>query len=244
MTVNPDRGFRPGLWPTIFTIFGLVLLVGLGTWQIQRLAWKTDLLADIAQRSAADPVPLPAELDDLTRWRYRPVTVTGRFDHAAEMAVHAGRGYHIITPLIRLDGGSPVLVVRGEVPPDGRDPDSRPDGQESGVVSVTGIVRLPSRPGLFVPKNDPQANLWYWRDLPAMAAHAGLQRVAPVFVEATQTAKGGWPRGGVTNYTISNNHLSYVITWYGLALALLAIYLVFGWRRPPSETGAKTGVKR
>ncbi|RMD89655.1 MAG: SURF1 family protein [Alphaproteobacteria bacterium] len=226
-----SRRFRPGIGASVLTLLGLALLIGLGTWQLQRLAWKQALLAEIAARTTAAPVTLPARIAEPQDWRYRRVTVSGHFDHAHEMLIAAGRGWQVITPLLR-DGAPAVFVVRGFVPEAKRSPDARPEGQISGGATVTGIVRLaPSRKGWFTPENVPAAGRWYWRDLDAMARAAGLGEVLPVFVEAEASAPGGWPQGGVTRLDIPNHHLQYALTWYALALVLLVIYILAGVRR-------------
>ncbi len=229
--VRIRRRFRPGVGATILTLVGLAVLVALGTWQVERLAWKRALLSEIAARTAAAPVPLPARIADPEAWRYRRVRVTGRFDHAHEMLLAAGRGWQVITPLLR-DGAPAVLVVRGFVPADKRAPESRMAGQLKGELTLTGIVRLaPSRKGWFTPANDPAAGRWYWRDRDAMARAAGLAAVAPVFVEAEASAPGGWPQGGVTRLDIPNRHLQYALTWYALAVVLAVIYVIAGMKR-------------
>ncbi|MFQ5346869.1 MAG: SURF1 family protein [Rhodothalassiaceae bacterium] len=230
-TPRNKRRFRPGFGASVCTLVGLALLIGLGTWQLQRLAWKRALLSEIAARTTAAPVALPAVIADPEDWRYRRVTISGHFDHAHEMLVAAGRGWQVITPLLR-DDAPAVLVVRGFVPEAKRSPDARPMGQIAGQVSVTGIVRLaPSRKGWFTPENVPAEGRWYWCDLDAMARAAGLVEVLPVLVEAEASAPGGWPQGGVTRLDIPNRHLQYALTWYALALVLLVIYILAGVRR-------------
>lgn len=120
----------------------LAILVGLGTWQVQRLQWKTALIAEREARLAAEPVPLPAVIDDPDSYNFRPVTVTGRFLHEHELYL-AGRnkgrrpGYGVVTPLERPDG-QVILVDRGWVPMELKDPATRPEGQIEGVVTIAG----------------------------------------------------------------------------------------------------------
>ena len=232
MTKKMERiRFRPGIGATILTLLGLAGLVALGNWQLERLAWKRALLAEIAERTTAEPVPLPARIADPEAWRYRRVVLEGRFDHAHEMLLAAGRGWQVITPLLR-DGAPAVLVVRGFVPEDRRAPANRRAGQVEGVQTLTGIVRLaPSHRSWVTPENMPAAGRWYWRDREAMARAAGLAAVAPVFVEADESAPGGWPQGGVTRLDIPNRHLQYALTWYALAAILAVIYVIAGVKR-------------
>lgn len=227
---------RPTLAISLVTLVALAILIGLGTWQLQRLHWKTDLLARIAAHRDAAPVPLPADIADLADWDYRPVTVTGHFlDPQMPLAgrQHAGAlGYQLVVPLERADGTGFVLVNRGWVPVDKLDPATRPDPAAAGEVMVTGLARVPPEPGWLAPANQPERNLWYSVDIAAMAAHAYLSRTAPVVVEAGPTPEGDLPIGGQTVVNIPNNHLQYVFTWYAFAVVLAGIFIAYHWRRP------------
>ncbi|TSD88174.1 SURF1 family protein [Mycobacterium sp. KBS0706] len=229
------RRFRPEFWPTVFLVPALALMLGLGIWQLERLAWKTDLIDRIEHGLAAPPAPLPTETDP--SFDYRHVTITGRFDaaHAFRLLarVHDGAaGIQVVTPLLRADGGPAVLVNRGWVP---LGPDGKPtafDPPPDGTVTVEGVARRPLPQGWMQPDNSPATNEWFWTDLPAMAAAAGLERAAPVVVE--QAAGPDRPRppiGGQTNIDLPNNHLEYAITWFSFAFMLVAIYLLHHLRR-------------
>jgi surfeit locus 1 family protein len=244
-----SRRFRPTFWPTVLTIAALALLLGLGTWQLQRLSWKTALIDTVRTRMAAAPVPMPATIDDPAAWSFRPVRVEGRFLHEGELFVAPrtmdGRlGYDVLTPLVRTDAAAPgqvVMVDRGWIPEDRRDPSTRPDSRPSGTVAVEGVLRAPAPRGWFQPENDPGGNLWFWTDLPAMAGAAGVDRatVAPVILQAGPGDADRLPVGGLPSVDIPNNHLQYALTWYGLAAALLAIYLA--WHRRLAESGGRRG---
>lgn len=222
--------FRPGLWPTILTLAGLAVLVWLGVWQLDRLAWKRQLLSEIEERMSAPAVRLPEAVTDPLRWRYRRVAVTGEFLHERELFRFVGGKWHVITPLIR-DAGAPVLMVRGWVDDERRERGARQAGLVAGPVTVTGVVRVPEEPGPLVPANDPQANVWYSVDPVAMATAAGLDRVASVLVDAEETPPGGWPKGAVTRVEMPNDHLEYALTWFSLAAVLAGIYVAFGVSR-------------
>jgi surfeit locus 1 family protein len=223
---------RPLLWPTLFTVPAILVLIGLGTWQLQRLEWKLGLIANIESRTGLAPIPLPANATlDAEALEYRPVAVRGRFRHASEMHLIAASrrgnsGYQVITPLDRADGGT-VLINRGWVPKEKKDPASRPEGQVAGEVAVTGLVRKPWHQGWFVPDNNAERNIWFFGDAAAMARHAGIE-APPLFVEADATANpGGLPLGGQTRLNIPNDHLGYALTWYGFAVVLAVIYVVY-----------------
>ena len=235
MSDGARRGFRPTLWPTVTTAVFLVILVLLGNWQVRRLAWKTALLHEIAEHMAAPPAPFPDIVQNPEDWAYRRVTATGVFDYAHEMYLFApgpkgGTGYQVIVPLKRTDKPA-VLVNRGWVPTSLKDPATRMAGQISGEVTVTGLIRGSGRANIFSPANQPDQDIWYIRDIPSMVRHLGFA-VAPRMIDADATPNpGGWPVGGQTIIDIPNNHLDYALTWYGLALVLLVIYVVYHWRR-------------
>ena len=237
-----ERRFRPHWLATLVAGLAFLVLIGLGTWQLQRLAWKSEIIALIDARIGLDPVDLPAaEAIDPPEWRWRPARVTGTFRHDQELHLlannEAGKsGYQIITPMDRADGGT-VLINRGWVPADRRDAATRPEGQIAGTVTVTGLARPAWEQiwsqKLFVPENDIADNLWFWGDLNAMVAHLGLEDAAPVFLDADSTANpGGFPIGGQTVVRIRNEHLQYAITWYALAATLVVIWFIAS-RRPP-----------
>lgn len=231
-------------WATLI-LGGIVfmILIGLGTWQVQRLHWKQDLLGTIAARTHAEPLSLnEVELQygrtgDVD---YTPVTATGEFMHDAERHFFAtwqgASGYYVYTPL-RLETGRVVFVNRGFVPFDQKDPKTRQQGQVTGPQTITGLARnpLPEKPSMMVPDNDPDKNIFYWKDLRAMAILSDLdvdRGVLPFFVDAdARPNPGGLPRGGVTMIDLPNSHLQYAITWYGLAAALAGVMGVMLYRR-------------
>ena len=242
------------LLPTLLTLAMLAALIGLGTWQLQRLAWKQSLIAAVSERTKQAPVeaPLAAEWPRLVSdaLEYRHVRVTGRFDHAAEVQVFTdlpdpkgkagGLGYWVVTPL-RRDDGSVILINRGFVPQDRRDPGSRSEGQVEGPVTVAGLARWSEGRNAFTPDDNPQKGDWFTRDVRAIAAARNLTQVAPFFIDAEASAPGGLPQGGETRLVFPNRHLEYALTWYGLAIALAGVYLVFAWRR---RAGRQPGLEK
>ena len=231
---------------TAFTLAIAALLLGLGSWQLERLDWKQALIAERAARLAAPPLPLgpsattpeaPGALD------FRRVELSGRYRHQDELllvapSIRGHAGYHVITPLER-PGGDLVLVSRGWIPYRLRAPESRAEGQIEGLVSITGIAHARGRQGLFVPDNEPENGLWYWRDLAGMAAHLGYE-VTPVLVEAgPEPNPGGYPVGGQTWARLPNDHLGYALTWYALAAALIVVYLVRRRKRARGDGGGR-----
>ena len=230
------------IWPTALTIAGLAVLIGLGTWQLQRKQWKDQLIAKIAARVVASPVPLSqAQQISLTGGdiEYLRVTARGRLHESKERYLYApaksGPGWHVYAPL-EWAPSRVVWVNRGFVPDARKDPASRPQGQPAGEIEMTGLVRVPHPAGLFAPANDVARNLWYWPDVAAMqaSAFAGTEVHALAFwldADARPEPPGGLPRGGVTRLDLPNRHLEYALTWYGLALTLIGVYGAFAASR-------------
>ena len=166
---------------TALMLAAFALLIWLGVWQLQRLHWKEGLIAEIETRTKGEPISL-SQATALVREgkdpSYYRVKLEGRFDHAKELylyAVSEGRaGWHVITPLTT-GQGEVVLIDRGFVPEELRDPSSRAQGELGGVVAVTGIVRVPETQATFMPDNEVGANRWFWRDL----ARHGARPSAP-----------------------------------------------------------------
>lgn len=226
----------------VSTLVALAILISLGNWQMRRLAWKEGLIATIDARIHAEPVPLAEALDRLRAGEdieYLRVSVEGTFVPDTEQHVlstwDGASGWVVYQPL-RLDDGRVLFVNRGFVPYDRKDQATRPDSRPQGGQRIEGLARLPldAKPSFLVPENDPSKNEYYWKDLSAMTAAAGLQGddVLPLFVDAGPGPdRTRLPVGGVTLVDLPNSHLQYAVTWYGLALALAAVSGVFLWRR-------------
>lgn len=230
-------------WPALFTCVGCAILVGLGVWQLQRLAWKQGLLAEIAARAtaAAQPLPPVGEWADLRpdAYEYRHVEVCGMFENDKEALIFRAAGggagmqqpgYLVLTPL-RLANGAYVIVNRGFAPPDRQEPGQRRAGQIEGVACVNGLMRQPESRNLFTPPDDPANGHYFTRDPGLIAAHFGLAPAAPFSIDADDApVPGGWPKGGATVLAFPNNHLSYALTWFGLALALVGVFAAYVWQ--------------
>ncbi len=242
MPATTRRQFRPRLIPSIAALVALVILLGLGTWQVERLAWKTDLISRIEAGLATEPVDLPASIDKPADWDYVRVRVTGRFLHDRESYIgprlyprpdgRQEQGVHVLTPLVRDDGAGTVLIDRGWVPLDRRDAATRSEGQVAGSVAIAAIARVPQDRVFMQPDNDSTSRTFFWLDMPALARIAGADRLAPVVLQADASANpGGLPLGGRTIVTLKNDHLSYALTWYGLALTLVGVFVAASFRR-------------
>ena len=226
--------FRPLLWPTVFSLPMLLICLALGAWQVERLFWKEDLIAQRQAAVAAAPAAVPKTLAEARDMEFHHVSDEGVFLNDKEIFLGAtseagGLGFQVLTPLLE-PAGRVVFVNRGYIPSELRDPAKRAAGQIAGTVRVQGLLRLPptGRPNWFLPDNRPDLNYWFWVDLSAMSAADKLDRVAPFYIDADTTPNpGGWPKGGVTRLTLPNNHLQYAITWFSLAVALLVIYVLY-----------------
>lgn len=236
---------------------GVAILLALGFWQVQRLGWKTDLIARVEGGLTAAPEAAPGPEDwatlDVSAREYTPVAVTGTFDHGREVYVTytltrpkgpvGGVGYMVMTPLVADDGWT-VYVNRGFVPAERRRPETRPGGIIEGETTIVGLLRGTSVKPWFVPGDNAADNVWFSRD-PALYAEAygtPTERVAPYIIDAVNdpALPGGLPQGGETIVSFTNNHLGYALTWFGLAaaLAVMAAAFVVGRLRAQSDSSS------
>src|SRR5262245_31459370 len=224
--------FRPTLWPTLISVPVFIVLVGLCVWQVQRLHWKQELIAEREQRVAAEPIALPAEGVDPATVEYRRVRLEGAFRHDKELflgarSLNGNVGYQVLTPFELADGGA-VLVDRGWVPVERKAPERRAEGQLAGPLTLDGIVRLAPGQAWMQPDNEPGQNMWFFVDLPAMAAASGVTFRTDLYVDAGPAENPGrYPVGGQTRIELPNDHLQYAITWGLLAAALAVIYVLY-----------------
>ena len=240
---------RSWLGLLIPAVLAFAVLIALGTWQIERKTWKEGLIAALTERLAAPPAALPAPATwprlDSASDEYRRVEFTATFAHAKEALVYAtassfrpdvagaGPGYWIFTPARLPDGGF-VIVNRGFVPEARKDAASRTAGQIAGAVEIIGTMRWLDPRHWFSPADDPRHNLWFTRDPLAIAAAKGLNQrlgaVAPFYVEQeSPVPPGGLPQPGKLVVQLRNEHMQYAVTWYGMALVLVVVFVA--WAR-------------
>jgi len=226
--------FRPRLAPTLFTVPGVLILLALGIWQVQRLHWKEGLIARRDAAVAAAPIAPPQTLAEARTQEFRHVVAEGAFENDRELSLAASSdsgesGYQVLTPL-RMTDGRTMFVDRGFIPLELKDKAGRVAGEPAGIVHVAGLLRVPpaQKPSFFLPDNRPDLNLWFWVDLPAMARQDVIADFVPFYIDADKTPNpGGWPKGGVTRLDLPNDHLQYAITWFSLAVALVVIYVLY-----------------
>lgn len=245
--------FRPGLLAAV--VCGVAILCALGTWQLQRKAWKDALIAQVEAREGAAPVGFDAALARAARGEpieYQAVVLEGVYDHGEErhvFAVREGRaGIYVFTPLAR-DGAAPVWINRGFVPQQmgaepGKSPGEAAVGRPTGRVRIEGVLRAPQRPTaietMVRPKDQPTDNLYFFRD-PARFADA--PPAGAFYVESAGGENAArWPEASISRADFPNRHLEYALTWFGLAAALIGVYLAFSLRRGAGGAGAQPPV--
>ena len=218
------------------------LFTSLGVWQLERRVWKLDLIERVEARIRADPAAPPPPPDwpnvSAERDEYRRVALVGVFQHEPEIFAQAttelGSGYWTLAPF-RVREDFTVLVNRGFVPAERRDPVSRV-APPAGETTVTGLLRITEPHGAFLRDNEPDRDLWRSRDVAAIAAARGLGQVAPYFVDADATPNpGGYPVGGLTVVSFRNSHLVYALTWFALAAMVIAGAAIFARHEVPAR---------
>jgi surfeit locus 1 family protein len=235
---RPKRGL---IEATVFSLVCVAILIGLGIWQLDRKTWKENLILTLNMRLAAPAQDL-APRNDWPRLvqgvnEYQRVTFPAEFIDGEEAFVYTpgsplrpdvkGPGYWVLSPA-RLAGGSIVIINRGFVPVDRRDPATRSAGAPRGTVEVVGVMRWPEPRGMFTPADDPNGNLWYLRDPKAISDAKKWETAAPFYIDQEgPVPPGGLPLPGKLEVHLPDNHLQYALTWFGLALAMAGVYVVW-----------------
>lgn len=232
-----QKSFQPTKKATIGLLVMLPVLLGLGFWQIDRLAWKTRLIEGIETQLASPAEPMPEEFTK--DMQYRRVSLAGAYVAGQEFEIRPRTregvsGYHLIQPFRRVSGGI-VLVNRGFVPDN-----AKPDPVAAGIQRIEGVLVRPQS-GRFTPENQPTRGQWYWIDVAAMAKAAGLsaldENLSPyVLQQSAATLKDRYPQALPEKPEIRNNHKQYAIFWFTMAGILLVIY-VLSQTRKPQENG-------
>ena len=224
--------------PAAATLIALALLIGLGVWQLKRLAWKEALIAAVEARTTAPPVEIPPPEQWMKLnprdYEYRHVRLSGVYDYAHQALVfralsnprgrYGGPGYLVMTPL-ELAGGASVIVNRGFVPEERKD---AANARSAGPTEVTGLMRASEDRTWFTPSDDPARGQWFTRDVERIAEALKLGPHPPFSVDADASANpDALPEGGETILDFPNNHLSYAMTWFGMALALAGVFIAW-----------------
>lgn len=222
---------KPEIIPVLFIITATFLLFGLGIWQLQRLEWKTDLLAKIEHTSEMEALGnLPSDLSD--DYLYRHVMLTGRFLHDQKFLLagskqHEGPGFYVLTPFVLEDDGRVILINRGFSP---EDKETRPEG----IITIEGTIRPPRQKRLFMPTNREKRNVWFYEDLPLMEKRVG-EALLPYIVEITGEKQAGiYPIPSDGKVIMRNDHLHYAFTWFSIGIIGLIMF-AFYHRIPESR---------
>jgi surfeit locus 1 family protein len=238
---KPRRAMiRRLLLPVVFGVLGTAVLAALGTWQLQRLHWKEAVIARIEARLAADPVPVPEGATPADH-QYLRVQEDGWLEegevHVYTSVPPYGVGYRVIAPFEREDGRR-ILLDRGFVPAAAKD-----EGRTTGPLAVAGALHWPQETDRFTPAPDRERNIWFARDVPLVAEALGAEPILLV-VEAYGPALADAPTPLPVTVNIPNNHLEYVLTWYGLALTWGGMSVYWVWRLSRRLDGAREGARR
>jgi surfeit locus 1 family protein len=230
---------------TVAAFACILVLSGLGIWQLDRKTWKENLITTLNARLGSAPKDLPpraswARLREDSE-EFRRVAFPAEFLDGEEALVYTagsslrpdvkGPGYWVFAPA-RLAGGSIILINRGFVSDDRKDPATRVEGAPHGIVDLVGVMRWPEKRNSFTPPDDPDKGLWYLRDSNSIAAAKKWATAAPFYIDQEEPAPtGGFPKPGKLEVHLTDNHLQYAITWFGLALALAGVYVAWLARR-------------
>ena len=211
--------------PLLFGLIGCAILMSLGTWQVKRLAWKESMLSEIDARITAQAGALPESLDQQDD-RYLPVQATGTFgaDRIRVLVSQkkVGAGYRIISPF--MTQGRTIMVDRGVIPIAGELP-----VPPTGEVTVTGNIHWPQEVDSYTPDPDEARDIWFARDVDRMAAKLGTEPVLIILRTATPATPEITPLP-VSRAGIPNDHLSYAITWFSLAVIWFGMTAFLLWR--------------
>ena len=236
-------GRRGGLLiPGALALALLAVLLGLGTWQVERKAWKEALIATLDKRAsdAAVALPPPDQWTGLTpdNAEFTRVRVRVEFPKARDALVFSGgaalrddakgTGYFVFAPAT-LPGGQQVVINRGFVP-------TKAYPAVEGPQDIVGALRFPEAPSWFVADHDAAGDIWTVRDPAAMARLLGWGTVAPFYIEQeAPVPPGGLPHPAPLKPQLRNEHLQYAITWYGLAAVLVVMFAVWARRRRAAD---------
>lgn len=213
------------IWfPLILGLAGCGVLLTLGVWQVQRLAWKETILADINGRLAGAPVPLTLDVTEADD-EYTRVTLSGvpggNELHVLASGTAAGTGYRVIKKFT-LQDGTAILLDQGLL---GLDNKNAPP--LLAAMDVTGTLLWPDDQNSSTPEPDFSRNIWFARNVDTMAQALDTE---PVMVIASRTDPVD-PRITplpVNTADIKNDHMEYAITWFLLALvwAIMTVFLI------------------
>lgn len=223
--------FRPLFWPTFFAIPALLILLMLGTWQVNRLTWKTALIEEFQTRSQAEAIYPAFEGPAI---EFQRVALAGRFLHDKTIYLtgrtyEGNAGFHVVTAFQSV-AGDVFLVNRGWVSEGYREPEKRPFSMTTDEITLDGIVRLSQRQGYFVPDNEPEAGFWFTMKPEEVARYLEMEQAQTGYyidVVRQPDTELTLPIAAEVKIEVRNSHLNYAVTWYGIALSLIGVYFAY-----------------
>ena len=223
------------LWPSIFSIVIFIILCGFGTWQLKRLYWKEALIKRYITQSQSNPISNPSEFSKSKISEFKAVEILGKFLHKNEIYItgktyEGNAGFHVVTPF-EMENNKIILINRGWVSEGYKDPKKRKFSLAEGQVNLKGIIRYPQKKGYFVPENDGQNGFWFTIIPNQIFKFIKINSnfvIKDYYIDALRLEeKITLPIGVDGKPNLRNQHLSYAITWYGLALSLLFVYFSY-----------------
>ena len=226
--------FKPSFWLTVFTIPVFLILLCLGTWQVYRLNWKTNLIKEFNDKFNDVPLTLNEVEKNYLNFKYRRIKVNGTFDHENEIHLigktyEGSAGFHIVTPLI-MNNEKTVLINRGWVPKKYLNKNSRKFTLLEGKVNLIGIIKFPQEKGMFVPDNEPENGFWFTINPEEIFTYIKIKGEKNFYIDLLRSdTKLILPIAIDGKIDLPNNHLQYAFTWFSLAFGLIIIY--FSWHK-------------
>ena len=223
------------LWPSIVSAIVFLILLSFGTWQIKRLFWKEALIERYLLQSQSNPIKDQTQLKDNNVDEFKSIEIQGSFLHNNEIYItgktfEGNAGFHVITPF-KLKNNTVILVNRGWVSEGYRDQEKRKFSLAEGQILIKGIIRYPQKKGYFVPENDGKNGFWFTIKPNEIINFLNLTSnkvIKTYYIDALrQGEKLTLPIGVTGKPKLRNQHLSYAVTWYGLALSLLFVYFSY-----------------
>jgi len=233
--MNLSIKFRPTFWPTLFTIISLLILISLGTWQVYRLIWKNSLISNYLYKFNNEIIKYDKSFSFNDEFEYRRINIRGRFINEKEILIigktfEGNVGFHLITPFITKEEKL-LLINRGWINEKLKLRSSRSFNINTENIVIDGIIRKPQKKGYFVPENDPIGNFWFTIKPNQIEKALKLESfdLEKKFYVDVIRKKGKLilPIGVSGNPNFRNQHLTYAITWYSLAITLFIIYFLF-----------------
>lgn len=230
--------FKPYPWLTFFTALVFGALITLGVWQVQRYGWKLELNHSIVSAAKLPPAELTTLLADNPAQNhiYQPVKLSGEFTPNQQILVRGQYkksvriifyGFYVFNPFVFNHDGieKTIMVERGFITEEAYNNPKSYNQLPTGTVEIHGHVKTSEKPGSFMPPNDTTSANWFWRDIPAMGEYFKLQNTPDLYISLSDNPWQNFPKPSQIEIKSASSHLSYLITWFAMAAALLILYI-------------------